>query len=74
MKSEKSKTLDELTLDQLFDKMDEVLSSMEEENSLEKTFEFYHEGMELLKASNDMIEKIDKKMLSLDQEGETHEF
>ena len=74
MSSEISNKVDELTLDQVFEKLDEVLSSMEEENSLEKSFEYYHQGMDLLKACNYKIEKIEKQILILDQEGEAHEF
>lgn len=74
MGSEINNKVDELTLDQLFEKLDEVLSSMEEENSLEKSFGYYHQGMDLLKACNYKIEKIEKQILVLDQEGETHEF
>ncbi|MDO4473467.1 MAG: exodeoxyribonuclease VII small subunit [Eubacteriales bacterium] len=74
MNNETNNKVDDLTLDQLFGKLDEVLSSMEEENSLEKSFGYYHEGMDLLKACNQKIEKIEKQILILDQEGETHEF
>ena len=74
MSDVKNGKIDDLTLDQVFERLDEVLSSMEEESSLEKSFGYYHQGMDLLKACNDKIEKIEKQILILDQEGETHEF
>ena len=41
---------------------------------MEESFALYHKGMDLLKSCNDKIDKIEKKMLILDEEGETHEF
>ena len=38
MSNEMNNKIDDLALDQLFGKLDEVLSFMEEENSLEKSF------------------------------------
>ena len=48
---------------------------MEEgEISLEESFQLYHQGMDMLKACNSKIDKVEKKMLLLDEEGEEHEF
>ena len=53
----------------------ELVGRMEAEDiSLEESFALYHKGMDLLKSCNDKIDKIEKKMLILDEEGETHEF
>ena len=50
-------------------------SLMEEgEISLEESFQLYHQGMDMLKACNSKIDKVEKKMLLLDEEGEEHEF
>lgn len=62
------------TLDQVFEKLDQVLDLMEKETSLEESFRMYHQGMDLLKVCNDKIERIEKQILVLDEEGETHEF
>lgn len=62
------------TLEQTFEKLEQVISDMEEENSLEESFRMYHQGMELLKACNDKIERIEKQILMLDEEGGIHEF
>ena len=51
------------------------IKKMEEgEISLEESFQLYHQGMDMLKACNSKIDKVEKKMLLLDEEGEEHEF
>lgn len=66
---------DDLTLQDIFAKLDEVIKNMEQGDiSLEESFQFYHKGMDLLKVCNDKIDKVEKKMLILDDEGEEHEF
>lgn len=65
----------EPTLQDIFGQLDEVIEGMEQENvSLEETFELYHKGMGMLKMCNDKIDKVEKKMLLLDNEGEEHGF
>lgn len=65
----------EQTLEQIFDKLDTIVESLEMEDvSLEASFQLYHEGMELLKTCNDKIEQIEKKMAVLEENGEQHEF
>ena len=65
----------EETLDQTCGRLEELVGRMEAEDiSLEESFALYHKGMDLLKSCNDKIDKIEKKMLILDEEGETHEF
>lgn len=76
MKKEENQSQEKkLTLQELFVQLDEVVKNMEQgEVSLEESFEFYHKGMDLLKACNDRIDKVEKKMILLDNEGEEHEF
>lgn len=64
----------ERTLDQVFEELDQVIRDMEGEASLEESFRMYHQGMDLLKVCNDKIDRIEKQILVLDEEGETHEF
>lgn len=67
--------MEEQTLEQVFEKLDKIVNKLEGEDvSLETSFQLYHEGMELLKACNDKIEAIEKKMLVLEENGEQHEF
>lgn len=65
----------EQTLEQLFTELEDVIQTMEEgEISLEESFGLYHKGMDMLKECSDKIDKVEKKMLVLDDEGEAHEF
>ena len=62
-------------LEELFGQLEDTIQKMEkEEISLEDSFQLYQKGMDLLKQCNDKIDKVEKKMLILDEEGETHEF
>jgi exodeoxyribonuclease VII small subunit len=45
-----------------------------EEITLEQTFDLYNNGMELLKKCNLSIDEVEKKVLVLDENGETDEF
>ena len=62
-------------LEEIFDDLEITIKKMEEEEiSLEESFHLYHQGMDMLKACNDKIDKVEKKILLLDEEGEEHEF
>lgn len=63
------------SLDQMFGELEEVIGKMEgEEISLEESFELYSRGMNLLKQCSQEIDEVEKKVLVLDENGETHEF
>ena len=63
------------SLEELFDELETVVNRMEnEEISLEESFRLYNEGMVLLKKCNEAIDTVEKKVLVLDENGETHEF
>ena len=65
----------EYTLEELFVQLESTIAEMEKEDvSLEDSFQYYHRGMDLLKACSEKIDKVEKKMLVLDEEGEVHEF
>lgn len=66
---------EEMNLEEIFEKLESTMKKIEEEDiSLEESFQLYHQGMDMLKACNDKIDKVEKKMLLLDEEGEEHEF
>ena len=56
------------SLEELFERLDR------EELSLEDSFNLYQEGMELVKCCNRTINDVEKKVLALDENGESHEF
>ena len=46
----------------------------QEDISLEESFAEYQKGMELLRKCNEAIDKVEKKVLVLNEKGETDEF
>ncbi len=65
----------ETTLEQLFAGLDDVVEKLEEgSTSLEESFRLYQKGMEMLKMCNDKIDTVEKKVLIMEENGETHEF
>lgn len=62
-------------LEEMFRNLEELIGKMEnEEITLEQTFDLYNKGMELLKKCSLSIDEAEKKVLVLDQNGETDEF
>lgn len=62
-------------LEEMFKDLEELIGKMEnEEITLEQTFDLYNNGMELLKKGNLSIDEVEKKVLVLDENGETDEF
>lgn len=75
MAEKKIENEQELTLEQSFEKLEELLTALESrEITLEESFAVYQEGMELLKYCNGKIDQVEKKMQVLSEEGELHEF
>ena len=65
----------QLTLEESFEKLDETLVALEGRNiTLEKSFELYQQGMELVKNCNDQIDRVEKKMQAINEEGELSDF
>ncbi len=62
-------------LEEMFQDLEKVIMAMEDSDvTLEKSFDLYNRGMELLKKCNRTIDEVEKKVLVLDEDGETHEF
>lgn len=65
----------ELTLEQMFEKLEESIQKLElEDISLEDSFKIYREGMKLIQTCNDKIDKVEKEVLKLSENGELDEF
>ena len=65
----------EQTLDQSFEKLEEMIGKLEQEDiSLEESFKLYKEGIKLIKSCNDKIDKVEKEVLKLNENGELDEF
>lgn len=65
----------EISLEENLDKLDEIIERMEsDELPLEEAFQAYSDGMRLLKICNDQIDRVEKQVLKLTEEGELEEF
>lgn len=66
---------EEFRLEEAFGKIEELLERLGDQDvSLEESFTLYQEGMKLLKQCNDKIDRVEKQMLQIDEEGQIHEF
>ena len=64
-----------MKLEDNFLKIEEVIEKLEAEDiSLEDAFAAYSEGMQLLKTCNDQIDKVEKQVLKLTEDGELTEL
>lgn len=69
------KKQEELKLEDAFEKLEGTVAALEKDDiSLEESFQIYQKGMELLKQCNQAIDQVEKKVLVLNEDGETHEF
>lgn len=65
----------EPTLEETFEELDQILMQLSDrEISLEDSFALYDKGSKLLKYCNEKLDKVEKKMLILNEEGELDEF
>ncbi|MBQ2116427.1 MAG: exodeoxyribonuclease VII small subunit [Lachnospiraceae bacterium] len=65
----------EITLEQTFEKLEAVISRLQKEDiSLEESFKIYKEGIKLIQNCNDKIDKVEKAVLKLNENGELDEF
>lgn len=64
-----------LTLEEQFARLEEIIERLEEEDiSLEEAFAAYSQGMHLLKNCNEQIDRVEKKVLKLAEDGGLEEF
>ncbi len=65
----------EMKLEESFDRIEHIIKEMERaEVSLEDSFHLYQEGMKLLKVCNDSIDKVEKQLVMLNENGESNEL
>lgn len=63
------------SIEAAFEKLESTVNRLEQEDiSLEESFRVYQSGMELLKQCNDAIDKVEKQVLVLQEDGDTHEL
>ena len=64
------------TLEQSFEKLEQIIGNLENGDvSLEDSFKLYNEGMKLIQNCNQQLDKVEKKVVVLNQkEGDEDEF
>ena len=64
------KKTDDMTVEEGFAALEEVLEKLEDpESTLEESFALYKNGVELLKRCNDMIDRVEKQIELLNEDG-----
>lgn len=63
------------SLEENFEKLDALIDQLEAEDvSLEDAFAAYSAGMNILKECNEQIDRVEKKVLKLSEQGELEEL
>ncbi len=62
-------------IDEMFQELDDLIKELEKEDiTLEESFALYSTGMKTIQSCNEKVETIEKKVLQLNEKGETDEF
>ena len=62
-------------IDQGFEQLDQILEKLENEKiGLSEAVKLYSEGVEVVKKCKDSLDKVEKELIILDENGEEHEF
>lgn len=65
----------EFKLEEAFEKLNTIIEELEKPDiSLELSFSLFQEGMKLLRASSDSIDKVEKELIILSENGERDEL
>ncbi|MEY8353058.1 exodeoxyribonuclease VII small subunit [Lachnospiraceae bacterium 54-53] len=65
----------EKTIEETFGELEEIIRKLESgESSLEESFQYYETGMKLVKSCNEKIDKVEKKIIVIEENGEDHEL
>ena len=65
----------EMSIEETLKELENIIEKMEDRNStLEETFSYYEAGMKMVKACSEKIEKVEKKIKVLSEEGQDGEF
>ncbi len=75
MADKKQKQNESVSVEQTFARLDELIGKLESpEITLEQSFQAYEEGMKLLKSCNDKIDRVEKQVQVLGEDGGFHEL
>lgn len=63
------------TLEMAFDELKEIIGQLEQEDvTLDQSFKLYNDGMKLLKYCNESLDKVEKDIIILNENGEANEL
>lgn len=63
----------QINLEKSFEELDEIINKLENNQiSLEESFNLYKKGVELVKGCNGQLEKIEKQIILLNEDGENN--
>ena len=72
---EKKGSMEQNSLEENFALLEEIIEKLEQEDiSLEEAFATYSNGMAVLKTCNEQIDRVEKKVLKLNEQGELEEL
>lgn len=75
MSEENKQKEQDLTLEELFEQLEEIITKMESDSiPLDQAFMMYESGLRKLKQCNDRLDRIEKKMLELSSGNEAVPF
>ena len=62
---------DRITLEQSFERLEEIIAQMEKsDTTLDASFKMYQEGMKLVESCNNQLDKVEKQIIVLNDDGE----
>ncbi|WP_077609431.1 exodeoxyribonuclease VII small subunit [Clostridium sp. Marseille-P2415] len=65
----------EKNIEETFGELEEIIRKLESgESSLEESFQYYEAGIKLVKSCNEKIDKVEKRIIVLEENGENHEL
>lgn len=74
-KTRKTKAQKDLSIEEAFAQLQKILAKMEDEKTtLEDSFASYEKGMQLLQYCNDRIDRVEKKVQKMAEDGTTTDF
>lgn len=69
------KKQEDFSLEENFSRLEETIEKLDsDELPLEEAFRAYSDGMAILKQCNDQIDRVEKQVLKLTEEGQLEEF
>lgn len=73
--SKNAEEWEDLSLEEAFRQIEEKISLLEEEDiTLEDSFKAYQEGMKLLRHCDAKIDRVEKQVMMINEDGELDEF